>query len=70
MLDLFSGLCGASQAMIDNGWKVILVDKEYNGLDVCLFSTNEEIDLFWASPPCDEFSKMSMPWTIIQLNLI
>lgn len=62
MLDLFSGLCGASKAMIENGWKVILVDKEYNGIDICSFSTNQEIDLIWASPPCEEFSKLSMPW--------
>jgi site-specific DNA-cytosine methylase len=68
MLDLFSGLGGASRPMRDRGWRVITVDSESRfrpdieadiGRWRCPF---EEVDLIWASPPCTEFARESMPW--------
>jgi hypothetical protein len=69
MLDLFSGLGGASAAMRERGWVVTTMDnnrdfhpdivadiKDYHrfaGLSFCLI---------WASPPCEEFSREFMPW--------
>ena len=70
MLDLFSGLGGASQAMKDRGWEVIRVDNNYKfSPDICLdvrelngYKFRNAVDLLWASPPCDEFSREGMPW--------
>ncbi|MEM2619020.1 MAG: hypothetical protein QW356_06010 [Candidatus Hadarchaeales archaeon] len=69
MLDLFSGLGGASQAMVDRGWRVVRVD--INPLlnpdivaDVRDFHWDgERPDLIWASPPCEEFTRHALPWT-------
>lgn len=68
MLDLFSGLGGASQAMKDRGWEVVRVDidERFNPdiiADIATFSWHgKRPDLIWASPPCTEFTKASMPW--------
>lgn len=75
MLDLFSGLGGASQAFEAAGWEVVTVDinSEFNPTICCniedLWLTKEfkswskgEFDLIWASPPCVEFYKVSAPW--------
>jgi len=67
MLDLFSGLGGASQAMEeDPKWDVITVDnQERFNPDICedvLNLTPEDFrnlprfDLIWASPPCTQFT--------------
>ena len=72
MLDLFSGLGGASQAMVDHkDWQVIRIDNNPLLLehvpDMTLMSIEEvhanlsvysglAIDLLWASPPCVNFS--------------
>jgi len=66
MLDLFSGLCGASSAMLeDPNWEVITVDivKKFNPTickDILQLDVDElpylEYDLVWASPPCIVFS--------------
>ena len=72
MLDLFSGLGGASQAMVDHpAWNVIRIDNNPLLLDhvpdMTLMSIEEvhgnlsvyaglDIDLLWASPPCVNFS--------------
>ena len=72
MLDLFSGLGGASEAFLQNGWHVIRIDNNpmfgpggKNEVphtitsDVIRFRNTFEpktIDFLWASPPCNEFS--------------
>lgn len=68
MLDLFSGLGGASQAMRARGWRVVTVDAEPRFqpdvvADLRAWAWDgERPDLVWASPPCDEFARESMPW--------
>lgn len=62
-LDLCSGLGGASQSAKDRGWKVIRIDidprfkpdivADVRNLPLMPFP----IDVLWASPPCQEFSK-------------
>jgi len=68
MLDLFSGLGGASRAMRERGWDVITVDIEpkFNPsiiADISMYHYEgaRPVDLVWASPPCTEFSKDSLP---------
>ena len=67
MLDLFSGIGGASQPFVDKGWRVIKVELDErfpaDWRDVTNFHPpTSGIDLVWASPPCTEFSRESMPW--------
>jgi len=75
MLDLFSGLKGASQAFINAGWEVITVDNnpELEPTICCdiedLWMSKEwqawskgYFDIIWASPPCVEFYKVGAPW--------
>ena len=70
MLDLYNGLGGASQPMMDHGWEVLRI--ENNPLlkgtpETCIMNVEDfdfkhmtsppkSIDLIWASPPCLEFS--------------
>ena len=67
MLDLFSGLGGASRAMKERGWQVITVDidPKFNPSlvsDIRYFHYDgPRPDLVWASPPCIEFTKASLP---------
>jgi hypothetical protein len=76
VLDLFSGLGGASEAFLRSGHDVVriennpLLSEVPNTQSMCVFELRdfleanhetqncdkEQIDLIWASPPCDEFS--------------
>ena len=70
MIDLFSGLGGASQAMKERGWEVIRIDiNPQFRPDLCIDVRDflkcwdgRNPDLLWASPPCDEFSRAEKPW--------
>jgi hypothetical protein len=75
-LDLCSGLGGASQPALDRGWKVVRVDIDPRfrpeivadvrtleadaQLDRLFRAAGAVIDVLWASPPCDEFSKWGL----------
>lgn len=70
MLDLFSGLGGASAAMLKRGWDVVTVDVDpafgctYTA-DLTSWQPPAELagcHLVWASPPCTEFSRSFLPW--------
>lgn len=68
MLDLFSGLGGASEAMFrSDDWTVLRIENNplLGGVpntfiidinDLTPNSYEEKIELIWASPPCTEFS--------------
>ena len=70
MIDLFSGLGGASQAMEeDENWRVITIDnQEKFNPDICKDIldvepqdiTTKKPDLVWSSPPCDRFTVASI----------
>jgi site-specific DNA-cytosine methylase len=67
MLDLFSGLGGASQAMRDRGWTVVTIDNDPRFkprvvADARRIVLRARPDLLWASPPCAEFSRLDQPW--------
>lgn len=68
MLDLCSGLGGASQAMRARGWDVVTLDNNPAFqpdivADLRAWSWyGTTPDLVWASPPCTEFARESMPW--------
>lgn len=68
MIDLCAGLGGASQAMTPPGWEVITVDNDPRfgctvTTDVRTWHyTGPRPTLIWASPPCTEFARLSMPW--------
>jgi len=68
MLDLYSGLGGASEAFVRAGWDVVRIDNNPLLEDVPHttirdvltleppYHFGEPFDLIWASPPCVEFS--------------
>lgn len=66
MLDLCSGMGGASRAMVERGWRVVQVDIDYRTrpdivADVrALPLAARSWDLIWASPPCGDFSRFGM----------
>jgi len=74
MLDLCSGLKGASAAMRERGWEVISVDIDPSLEPDVLADVREfhyrgpKPDLIWASPPCTEFSKADKPWPWCHLD--
>lgn len=68
MLDLYSGTGGASAAFRRAGWEVVTVDNDPQHRPDVLIDLRrwqwegERPELVWASPPCTEFSRTSMPW--------
>ena len=76
-VDLFCGLGGWSEGLLAEGWNVIGFDIErhvygdqsYPGQlvlqDVLTLhgSQFKDVDLIVASPPCQEYSYMAMPWS-------
>ena len=84
MLDLFSGLGGASEAFVQSDdWEVVRIEnnpvlsgtphtQQHDVLDwldwVDSYGTQGDFDLIWASPPCDEFARLWMPWTRKELE--
>ncbi len=75
MLDIGSGLGGASQAMKEHGWQVITVDIDslFQPTVVADMRTwswrGERPDLVWCSPPCTEFAKFAMPCWYLRESL-
>jgi hypothetical protein len=69
MLDLFAGTGGASAAFRAAGWEVVRVEMDRafpaeHHADVAAWSwAGRRPSLVWASPPCTEFSRESMPWS-------
>lgn len=69
MLDLCCGLKGASAAMRERGWDIVTLDNAPHFDPTIIADVREwkwdgpRPDLVWASPPCNEFSRESMPWT-------
>ena len=76
-IDLYCGLGGWTEGLLAEGWTVVGIDIEEHvygehrypaGLiiqDVLTVtgSAFSEVDLIVASPPCQEYSYMAMPWT-------
>jgi site-specific DNA-cytosine methylase len=68
MLDLFAGTGGASRAFDAAGWEVVRVELDpafpaEHHADVSTWSwAGRRPTLVWASPPCTEFARESMPW--------
>ena len=68
-LDLCSGLGGASQPALDRGWRVIRVDIERRFKPDIVADVRNlplrpfHVDVLWASPPCQEFTKSCLPQT-------
>ena len=76
-LDLFCGLGGWTDGLLAEGWDCVGVDIEehvygehrYPGQfvlsDVCALRGEDfaDVDLIVASPPCQEYSYMAMPWS-------
>jgi site-specific DNA-cytosine methylase len=67
VIDLFSGTGSATRAFEEAGWQVVRVELDErfpaDHRDVLDFTwTGRRPTLVWASPPCTEFARESMPW--------
>jgi hypothetical protein len=69
MIDLCSGMGGASRVMREHGWRVVTVDIEPAFIPDIIADVKEwkwtgmKPDFVWASPPCNEFAREFMPWS-------
>ncbi len=69
MLDLCSGLGGASEPALDRGWRVIRIDIDPRFKPDVVADVRRpplrsfHVDLLWASTPCTEFTKSTLPAT-------
>ena len=77
MVDLFCGLGGATEGFLAEGWDCIGVDIEQHIYgqncypaqlwvqDILTISGSQlrNADFIWASPPCQAYSWMAMPWS-------
>lgn len=69
MIDLCCGLKGASEPFRLKKWDIITLDIEplFNPdiiADVRSWQySGPHVNFIWASPPCDDYSRTSMPWT-------
>lgn len=77
-IDLFCGLGGWTEGLLANGWEVVGFDIERHQYgdqkypsqlvlqDVMTIHGSQfaTADLIVASPPCQEYSYMAMPWTL------
>ncbi len=68
-LDLCAGTGSATIALADRGWEVITVDNDPQHSPEILADVKDwrwngaQPNFIWASPPCVEFSRESMPWS-------
>lgn len=77
-IDLFCGLGGWTEGLLEEGWDVIGFDIERHEYDDAKYPAQlviqdvltlhgkqfKGVDLIVASPPCQEYSYMAMPWTL------
>jgi hypothetical protein len=77
MFDLFCGLGGATEGFLAEGWDCIGIDIERHVYgqsrypaqlwiqDILTISGDQlrNADFLWASPPCQRYSWMAMPWS-------
>ena len=68
VVDLYAGTGGATRAAEKLGWRVVRIDNDEQHrpdirADISLIRWAGPRPLvLWASPPCQEFSRWSMPW--------
>ena len=68
MLDICSGLEGASTSMKERGWRVVTVDNNPIFTPVIVADIRswswlfDRPDLIWCSPPCNEFAREFFVW--------